>query len=373
MQASNWRLLHAFRNGCFNFSGSDQGGDNIQHWAQQLVPRVGALQQDTVSANFVGRLIRGAIDMGASRPRLLSAVHMNDALLRNPLGRVARVVLVNLFAAMENEFGDRSIGLRLASAARPSCFSDLGYIAACAPDMKSMVESTIYFQNFRQNIWQTHFNQASEPSRLTWVLPTDDDGHLDACIEFSVASYAHLYRHSLSANLSPLAVWFRHQPRFDANIYREFFGCPVYFGAEMTVLELDRNKLELPSPLSNPDLQKHVLEVFYQPVHLMEAGKNHAAYSFLYLASEMNKSPLKLERLAASFGLTERTLRRKLVEEGYPFRDFLDKVRRDLCDLYRTEARRSQSDIAELLGYSELSAFTRAHRRWYGKPPSDNR
>jgi AraC-like DNA-binding protein len=63
-------------------------------------------------------------------------------------------------------------------------------------------------------------------------------------------------------------------------------------------------------------------------------------------------------------------LRRRLVEEGHPFRDLLERVRRDMCDLYRLENRRSMSEIAELLGYAELSAFTRAHRLWYGKPPT---
>jgi AraC-like DNA-binding protein len=74
--------------------------------------------------------------------------------------------------------------------------------------------------------------------------------------------------------------------------------------------------------------------------------------------------------MAKSFGMSERTLRRKLVEEGYPFRELLDLVRQDLCALYFMEDARLLGEIALLLGYSDLSAFTRAHKRWYGKPPS---
>ena len=74
--------------------------------------------------------------------------------------------------------------------------------------------------------------------------------------------------------------------------------------------------------------------------------------------------------MAASFGMSERTLRRKLVNEGMSFRDLLDFVRNDLCTLYFMEDARSLGEIALLLGYSDLSAFTRANKNWTGTPPS---
>ena len=68
--------------------------------------------------------------------------------------------------------------------------------------------------------------------------------------------------------------------------------------------------------------------------------------------------------------MSERTLRRKLVDEGLAFRELLDRVRQDLCILYVMEDKRSLSEIALLLGYSDLSAFTRAYKRWYDVAPS---
>jgi AraC-like DNA-binding protein len=68
--------------------------------------------------------------------------------------------------------------------------------------------------------------------------------------------------------------------------------------------------------------------------------------------------------------MAERTLRRKLVAENTSFRNILEKARRDACRLYFLEGTRSLSEIAAKLGYSELSAFTRAYTAWYGHPPS---
>lgn len=346
------------------------GSRTIQHWVEALAPKVGKPPPDTVGANFIDRILRGAVNMGASRPRLLSAIHLKDAPLRNPIGRVSRAVLVNLFAAIERELKDPAASARLAAIARPACFSDLGYIALFAPNVGDILAAIVDIQPVRQNVWYTKFERRENPARIVWHLPDHAPGQLDPAIEFSVTSYVHFYRGALPAQLVPEAVQFRHQPRFDTEIYAELLGCPVSFGTEDTAILFDRAQLGLPSPNANAALQEAITACYSQPTAWLRAGKRHSSFAFLYLASELNKSPLKLDRLAASFGFGERTLRRKLVEEGHPFRELLEKVRRDLCDLYRLEGRRTMTEVAELLGYSELSAFTRAHRRWYGQPPS---
>lgn len=345
------------------------GGIEIPRWADQLVPRIGRLQPDTVSANFIDRLVRSAVNMGASRPKLLDAMHLQNAPLRNPIGRASRIVLINLFAAIEREFGDPAIGMRLAIAAKPICFSDLGFAALFAPTVGEMLQTTVDMQGFRQNIWTAQLDRISNPARLRWILPEDNLEHMHACLEFSTASYTHFYRSALPTRMTPQVLHLCHQPRFDEAIYTELLGCPVIFGAEETCLEFNQSQLSLPLPNAYPELLQRMQAKYEQAVVWLANGKKHVAISYLYLASEMNKSPLKLDRLAASFGMTERSLRRKLADEGYPFRKLLEKVRRDLCDLYRMEGCRTMSEIAELLGYSELSAFTRAHTAWHGAPP----
>lgn len=348
---------------------SDQPIRPLEHWADRLVPAIGRLEVDTVSVNFVDRVLRGAVHLGASRPKLLSAIAMDDAPLRNPIGRVSQQVLISLFAAIERAFGDPAIGMRMATAAKPASFSDLGFVALFAPTIGDMLQSIVNIQGYRQNIWKTELSPHSRPAQLRWIIEKDNEPYLDSCLEFSTASYANFYRSALPTRITPQRLYFRHQPRFDVALYEELAGCPVVFGADETRLEFSRSQFALPLPDSNPPLQQKVQKTYAQPVHWLIEGRKYTALSYLYLASELNKSPLKLDRLAAAFAMSERTLRRKLVEEGYPFRLLLEKVRRDLCDLYRMEGKRTMGEIAEQLGYSELSAFTRAHKGWYGYPP----
>jgi AraC-like DNA-binding protein len=342
----------------------------IYHWAKDLLPRIGALEPDTVSANFVDRIIRGAVDSGARRPRILSAIHLTDAPLRNPIGRVSGKVLVNLFTALEQEFKDASIALQLGKTAKPACFSDLGYITSFAATIGEILSSNVAIQGLRQNVWRVDLQTVGQPARLVWHLPETPSGHLDASVEFSVSTYVRMLREISPMTTASMLVRLQHRPRFTVQHYSEHLACAVEFGASQTTIEFDSSFLDRPSPNAHPALQAEILARYDCSMKWLAEGKSHSAFCYLYLASELNKSPLKLDRMAASFGLTERTLRRRLVDEGHPFRELLDQVRQDMCDLYRLENRRSMTAVAELLGYAELSAFTRAHKRWYGQPPS---
>jgi AraC-like DNA-binding protein len=165
-------------------------------------------------------------------------------------------------------------------------------------------------------------------------------------------------------------VHFRHKAQFDLAIYEATFGCPVQFGMPQTRLEIAGRQVFRPSPFANQALFDAASERYELPANWMMNGKTHLAFSYFYLTSELDKSPPTLDRMAASFGMSERTLRRKLVEEGMSFRDLLDRVRKDMSRLYFLENTRSLGEIALLLGYSDLSAFTRAHKKWTGTPPS---
>jgi AraC-like DNA-binding protein len=77
--------------------------------------------------------------------------------------------------------------------------------------------------------------------------------------------------------------------------------------------------------------------------------------------------------VARSLGMSERTLGRKLADEGLNFTQILQQLRRDLAVRYLDDRRLQVSKIAWLLGFQDVSAFTHACKRWTGKTPSQMR
>src|SRR5690606_23174045 len=73
--------------------------------------------------------------------------------------------------------------------------------------------------------------------------------------------------------------------------------------------------------------------------------------------------------LAAALGITERTLRRRLLAEGTSLSAIADALRRERAMVLLRESDLSISAIAHQLGFADATAFSRAFRRYSGTSP----
>ncbi len=347
-----------------------KGSGSIYNWIDTLLQDGKAIPPDTMSASLAVRILRAAVAEGGDRREILSAVGLDDSRLRNPLSRISWQVSLRLFKILQSHLRDPAVHLRLGEKSVMQSFSDIGYATRLETDLASVIKASIQLQPLRQNMVRTTFHPTGQPPFFLWEYSPDLVQEYASFVEFSVSTFARTSRQILDEAPLLRSVQFQHQPQFDVGIYEKTFGCPVKFGMPQTRMEIAGRQVFRPSPFANQALFDAASERYELPAKWMMDGKKHLAFSYFYLTSELDKSPPTLERMAASFGQSERTLRRKLVEEGMPFRDLLDRVRKDMCRLYFMEDTRSLGEIALLLGYSDLSAFTRAYKNWTGTPPS---
>ncbi|WP_409645598.1 AraC family transcriptional regulator ligand-binding domain-containing protein [Sphingorhabdus sp.] len=345
-------------------------GRLIYSWIDNLLQNGKAIPPDTMSANLAVRILRAAAAEGGNRREILSAIGLDETRLRNPLSRISWQVAIRFFKVLQAHFNDPAVHLRLGEKAAMQNFSDFGYATRLETDLASVIKAHVQLQPLRQNMVRTTFDTDGRPPFFTWEYSPDLIRDYATFVEFSVVTFARLSRQVLNEPPLLRSVQFRHEPQFDIHRYKAVFGCPVDFGMPQTRMEIAGRQVFRPSPFANQKLFDAASRRYERPATWMITGKTHLAYSYFYLTSELDKSPPTLDRMAASFGMSERTLRRKLVEEGMSFRDLLDCVRKDMCQLYFMEDTRSLGEIALLLGYSDLSAFTRAYKNWTGTPPS---
>ena len=76
------------------------------------------------------------------------------------------------------------------------------------------------------------------------------------------------------------------------------------------------------------------------------------------------------EQLAEQFAMHPRTLNRRLKDAGTSFRELHGVACHEMARQLLRDTRRNFSSIANLLGYSEESAFSRAFSKWEGMPPT---
>ena len=91
------------------------------------------------------------------------------------------------------------------------------------------------------------------------------------------------------------------------------------------------------------------------------------------LASLLPHGQTQIENVARRLGASPRTLRRKLAAEGLTYAGILEELRFALARHYLSERDLPISRIAWLLGYTEVSTFSHAFRRWTGRTPRADR
>ncbi|WP_240958794.1 helix-turn-helix transcriptional regulator [Pectobacterium punjabense] len=87
------------------------------------------------------------------------------------------------------------------------------------------------------------------------------------------------------------------------------------------------------------------------------------------ISKKLEAGSCNIHSVASDFFMTPRTLQRRLEEEGAYFKDILEDVKMNLAEYYLIYSQYSLSQVAEFVGYKELSSFHRACLRWFGSSP----
>jgi AraC-like DNA-binding protein len=154
----------------------------------------------------------------------------------------------------------------------------------------------------------------------------------------------------------------------------EYFGGHITFGARADELTFVGSIKDIAITSADPYLNEILVANCEQA--LSHRPKNRGT---LRSAVENAIVPLlphgkvRASEIAVRLGLSQRTSARRLASEGVTFSEVLESLRGDLARQYLSDPDLSISRIAWLLGYEEVSAFTRAFKRRTGKTPRETR
>jgi AraC-like DNA-binding protein len=178
-----------------------------------------------------------------------------------------------------------------------------------------------------------------------------------------------LHRDFMGASFLPREVHVVYRAPWNAADYPPTFGCPVIFGQAENRLIFDAAWLDRPAELGNRVVFATVVALCDALLEELERREGVAGRVRRALLAR-SPGPTSFEEVAGDLGLSPRTLRRRLREEGTSFRKLADELRAELAIRYIRETDLSLDEIAATLGFSEPAAFRHAFRRWTKSAPS---
>ncbi len=191
-------------------------------------------------------------------------------------------------------------------------------------------------------------------------------------VEFWFGGLMRLLRKLTGVHLIAQRLRMSHTRVRGAREISAYFGCAVEFGASVDEMLFVRKQGLLPVVSADPYLNRLL-------VKLCEEGLAHRASSRgpmrtqveNAIAATLPHGNARADGIAKSLGLSQRTLARHLTDEGTTFSKLLNGIRRDLAARYLEDDSLSISEIAWLLGYRDIGAFSHAYKQWTGTSPRE--
>jgi len=168
---------------------------------------------------------------------------------------------------------------------------------------------------------------------------------------------------------SPARVRFKHPEPADSSHFFELFRCPIEFGSTDTSMFIPRDVADKRLTGSNDELAR--LNEHIVVKYLAHASKtdtvNRAKAAII---DGMASGGVSEAMVAEKLHMTARNLHRKLAMDGTSFKTLLNDVRQELAQQYIADRSLTLTEISFMLGFSEVSSFSRAYKSWTGKSPS---
>jgi len=189
-------------------------------------------------------------------------------------------------------------------------------------------------------------------------------------IEFWLVSLVRLCRQLTNRRLVPRQIRLRHQRATTHAEFRSFLGCEIEFGANIDEVIFPESVKRL--TIDSADSYLNELLVKYCEEALSHRRSNRPALRVAVenaVALLLPHGKLRASEVARQLGMSQRTLVRRLSSSGLTYSAILDELKVDLAKRSLKDGNLPISQIAWLLGYSEISAFTHAFKRWTGTTP----
>ncbi len=312
-------------------------------------------------------------DYGGDVERIFGNAGIAPETIHNPITNLSLGAFCGLFEEAARQTRHDNFGLWFGHQFKPRDLGMWGYVAVCSPTVGSALENLIDHFQYHQQGSTMRLSEADSLMRLEYQI---FDGRIlerrqDA--ELSLGMFFNVFRECYGAAWAPEEVHFEHPKPLDWKEHERAFDAPVYFNQPTNALLFRREALAGRMPNSDRRLLSLVQTC------LTALGLNQLAPQSLIdrlrnqVRVKLPEGYPALETIAEELGQPVSAVQRTLSFEGLTYKDLVETTRQDLAQLYLKQVHMPLSEIAFLLGYSELSAFSRAFRRWTGVSPRDYR
>ena len=287
----------------------------------------------------------------------------------------ARIPLTHIEKLTDNAVrlsGDDFFGIKEADYFRPAHLGPLGFAWLASSTLRTAFERLSRYSRVINEQLEVTITEDFESYNVNVSIPFTGEFGERIRGQAQMAILTKVCRIIAGKDFNPVKVSFQHEEPTDTGLYYEFFRCPMEFGGEGNTLFLPIAEIDVRLTGSNDQLAKlndHIV-VKYLAHNQKKDIVNRVKAAII---DGLSSGTVTEMSTAEVLHMTSRNMHRKLQKEETTFKTLLTEIRRDLAQQYIQDHTLTLTEISFMLGFSEVSSFSRAYKGWTGVPPSEAR
>ncbi|MFT5210628.1 MAG: AraC-like DNA-binding protein [Flavobacterium sp.] len=266
---------------------------------------------------------------------------------------------------------NRNLGLHIGSKVHAREMGVLGYAIINSPTVAVALNNFVRYLHVYARGCDMDLNVSGSKCTFSYTYSLTDPTVVERVqeAECTMAMVKHVIETLSNSTWVLDEVNFEHPKPEETSELKRFFKAPMFFNTESNNFIFDSKYLATPIIKAEPRLYDLLEEHLSQAIESIAENDDLVSIVSNRIVSSLSSGVPNIEEVASSLFMTKRTLQRRLSAEGYLYNEMADEIRKKLAFQYVENSVLPLTEIAFLLGYAHVSAFSRAFRRWAGKTP----
>ncbi|HEY8894366.1 MAG TPA: AraC family transcriptional regulator [Niastella sp.] len=185
--------------------------------------------------------------------------------------------------------------------------------------------------------------------------------------DFLIAALLNTINALTGKKIVPLRIELTYEMR-DVSEYRKVFGCEVLFNKDANRIVISKEDAFTPLLTSDQSMFQLFNSIVADKQALLENNSSAQNLKQVLFMQFKGRIPT-IEEAAAALNTTPRNLQRKLLQEQTTFRDIAGEIRKDIALQLMQNPAIKISEVSDILGYSDITAFRKAFKSWTKATP----
>ncbi|MGT2428862.1 AraC family transcriptional regulator [Cupriavidus basilensis] len=301
-----------------------------------------------------------ARSLGLDPYRQLRAAGIDRSVLLDPDIKIPAEAVSGLLEASARAAGVEDFGLRMAESRQFSNLGPLGFVVREEPTLRRALESMSRYLRLHNEALAMRIEETDSLVMIRAEVLSVLVGAERQATELVVGVVYRMLILFLGAAWKPRSICFTHSAPVSTATHLRVFGMPVLFNQDFDGIVCLAADLEAPLPSYDPVMAQQVRR--YLDTMLAQSDTSMPDKVRRLVFDLLPSGVCSVERVAQHLGVDRRTVHRRLADHGESYSAIVSAVRVDLATRYAENRERPLSEVATLLGFSSLSAFS----RWFG-------